>query len=78
MKKIRVLQNVITGGRSVDAGVGDFDDDYADHLVEIGVAEAYETKVVKPEEIKKKQPGSVSRQGQASRKRTAKNRESRD
>lgn len=47
----------------------------ADHLVKIGVAEVYETKVDPvPAEIKKKpKPSASSRQARAPRKRTRKN-----
>jgi hypothetical protein len=49
-------------------------EDVAEYLVEIGVAEPYETKVQPlPENIKKNEPSALSRPGRARPKRTRKN-----
>jgi hypothetical protein len=70
--KIRVLENVLMGGVWIDPGVGDFDPTTAQHLIDIGSAEPYETKVIEDIKTKKPDPGSsASQAGRVSRKKTA-------
>jgi|GEM_PF-4747654 len=70
--KLRVTQQVIGHGPIIEPGVGDFDPVFGQHLVDIGAAEVYETKII--EGIQTKKPdlaGSASQAAPASRKRTA-------
>ena len=59
--KLRVFNDTLIGGRWTGVGVGDFDPVTAQHLIDIGNAEAYETKVVEKLEVKKTKPSSASR-----------------
>lgn len=47
--KIRVLGSVLVGGVWHEPGVGNYDPDMAQQLIDLGVAEPFETKVVEPE-----------------------------
>lgn len=49
---IRVFQDTLIGGQWTGIGVGNFQPDIAQHLIDIGVAESYEVKVVEPIEKK--------------------------
>ena len=68
--RVRVLENVHTCGRILEPGVGDFDPEFAQHLIDVGVAEAYEVKMMEVETVKKSLP--VSPAAPASRKKIAK------
>tara|TARA_R110000772_G_scaffold64538_2_gene144336 strand:+ start:889 stop:1131 length:243 start_codon:yes stop_codon:yes gene_type:complete len=73
--QIRVLGPTLVGGVWHDAGVGNYEPELAKHLIEIGVAEPYETKVAAPTEFKAvdaKKSTSASQVAPASRKKTAK------
>lgn len=66
--RLRVTQSVITCGRSIDKGVGNFDKVFGQHLIDVGVAvdlskqdagsrEApYQTKIDPPSDIVKPAP----------------------
>lgn len=70
--QIRVLQTVWREGMEpIEPGVGNFAPALAQQLIDAGVAELYETKVITELETKKKRSTS-SRRGRPSRKRTAK------
>lgn len=77
--KIRVLSSVLVGGVWHEPGVGNYSPELAQHLIDIGAAEKYNTKVIEQIQTKEvkaeKKPlpeklSSVSRPAQASRKRT--------
>jgi hypothetical protein len=65
---IQVFQDTLIGGQWTGVGVGNFQPDIAQHLIEIGVAEPYEVKVVEPTETKivKKTLSSASQPAPAS------------
>jgi hypothetical protein len=65
---IQVFQDTLIGGHWTGVGVGNFQPDIAQHLIEIGVAEPYEVKVVEPTETKivKKTLSSASQPAPAS------------
>lgn len=77
MKPIIVLENVLCGGLWYEprgTAIQMVPDAVADHLVQIGVARAYEAKVIEVTEVKKKaddlpasQPGPVSPETTAKR-----------
>lgn len=71
--KIQVFSSVLVGGIWHEPGVGNYDPELAQHLIDIGVAAAVETKVVEPEVKKRaKKSSGVSQPARVSRKRTAK------
>ena len=77
--KIRIFSNVLVGGVWHEPGVGNYSPELAEHLIGLGVAEKYETKVVEEmiTKVVEKKPlttpsSSVSRPAQASRKKTVK------
>ena len=69
--QIRVLANTLVNGVWHEPGVGNYDPSLAQHLIDIGVAEAYETKIVTVEVTKAKKPLSASQPGQVLRKKIA-------
>jgi hypothetical protein len=64
----KYFQDTLIGGQWTGVGVGNFQPDIAQHLIEIGVAEPYEVKVVEPTETKivKKALSSASQPAPAS------------
>jgi hypothetical protein len=78
---IRVFQDTLIGGHWTGIGVGNFDPETAQHLIDIGVAESYEVKVSAPSELKKKAPqietSSASQPAPVSPEPTAKKRRGR-
>jgi hypothetical protein len=75
--KIRIFGNVLVNGVWHETGIGNYDPALAEHLIDIGVAEKYETKVIEDfqtkEVVEEKKPFTASQPAPASRKRTAKN-----
>jgi hypothetical protein len=75
--KIRIFGNVLVGGVWHEPGVGNYSPDLAEHLIGLGAAEPYETKVIEEmitkEVVEGKKPFTASQPAPASRKRTAKN-----
>lgn len=77
--KIRIFSNVLVDGVWHDPGIGNYSPDLAEHLIGLGVAEPFETKVIEEmtTKVAEKKPittpsSSVSRRGQALRRKTAK------
>ncbi len=71
--QIRILISTLMGGRWHEPGVGNYDPATAQHLIDIGAAEPYETKVIKEIKTKKKGPSlSVSQAAQVLRKKIVK------
>ena len=62
--KIRVLGNVLVAGVWHEPGVGNYSPELAQHLIDIGVAEKYETKVIEEfhtkEVVEAKKPFTAS------------------
>lgn len=70
--KIRILGSALVGGVWHEPGIGNYSPDLANHLISLGVAEPFETKIVEEMELKLEgKRSSVSQPAQASRKRTA-------
>lgn len=63
--KIEILQHVMALGSWHEPGVGEYEPRLAQHLISIGAARAYETKVLGPDQLKKK-PGDQAQQSPAS------------
>lgn len=77
--KIRIFSSVLVGGVWHEPGIGNYSPELAEHLIGLGVAEKYETKVVEEiitkVDVKKTLPPpslSVSPPAQVSRGKTAK------
>ena len=79
--QIRVLAPTLVGGIWHDPGVGNYEPKLAQHLIDIGVAVSYETKVEEPEVFKEKpvekKISSASQPDQASLEKTPKKRRGR-
>lgn len=70
--QIRVFQDTLINGQWTGVGVGNFAPHIAEHLIQIGVAQPIETKVVEPTHVKKSGPPSpASPAGPASPRPTA-------
>lgn len=69
--RLRVHQDTLINGLWTGVGVGDFDKNTADLLLQMGVAETYETKVEAPTEKKSVPLTSSSLPAPQSRKRTS-------
>ena len=75
--RIKVSQDTLIAGQWTGVGVGNFEPHIAQHLIDIGSAVPYETKVVEAIQVKKLVPdSSVSQPGRVLRKKIA--RKSRD
>jgi hypothetical protein len=74
---IRVFSDTLIGGHWTGVGVGNFDPVTAQHLIDAGLAEPYEAKVIAPTETKKKETSSASQPAPASPEPTAKKRRGR-
>lgn len=73
--KIRILNSVLVGGLWHEPGIGNYTPELAQHLIDLGVAEKYETKVVEQIETKvveEKKPFTVSQPAPVSPKKTVK------
>ena len=70
--KIRVFNDTLVNGQWTGTGVGDFEPNVAQHLIDIGNAEPYETKVLEGPEVKKARPSSASRVDRALTNQTVK------
>lgn len=70
--KIRIFGNVMVGGIWHDQGVGEYSSELAEHLISLGVAEPFETKVVEQMEVKAgKKSGPVSQAAPVSQEKIA-------
>lgn len=75
--QIRVLSSVLVGGVWHEPGIGNYSPELAQHLIDLGAAEPYETKVVtqietKVETVDVKKSSAVSQAAPASQKKTLK------
>ena len=77
--QIRILASTLVGGIWHEPGIGNYDPALAQHLIDIGVAVPFETKIVEPTETKtvEKKNSSVSQPDQASQEKTPKKRRGR-
>ncbi len=77
--QIRILASTLVGGIWHEPGIGNYEPKLAQHLIDIGVAEAFETKIVEPEVVKQteKKPSSASQPDPALPEKTPKKRRGR-